>query len=704
MRTYLLIGACLVAVFAYCVPAKAGEDEQKIKINLAGLDLATVAKQVERVTKKSFLFDENVLRNKRVTLQSDTPISATEFYRVFQSVCQMNGLALVPVEGAGINLEKIVNAQGALKEPGTQPVLIRGDLLPSGDTLVSYLAKLKYASAQRVMPVLTPALSSTGTVLQIANTDLLMISDVSSSIKRAEKILALLDVPGEPVTMQAVPVLHIGVDKAQTFLNEFIQAVTKLKTGEANKDRIVMIKDERLNMLHLIGPDSEVKQARDFLKAVDVDSPAAKRTIRYYKLNNVPVKEIVDYVTQLLGVALSARSTTEKPASDSPAPSFPQAPAAQPHAAPAVPPVQPPVASTTRKSAAPVGRTADKKFDSADIPADIIPVEGLNTLVVAGDPTVHLEVEAILKNLDRRKGQVLIEVAIVQVSGDDSFDLGVEGIKLKGSDDDKYKGDVGTGFGIGTQSDTRERGFPTELALSAISGGAFRFVNADRLQVVISALAGKTNVSIVSQPLLLVNDNEEASFTTKVSQPTTTTSQGTATTNVSFSGFADATTSLQITPHISPDNYINLEITQTFEEFTGAAAGPGIPPPKVSNNAETKISVPDRQTIVIGGFTRDSSSDTRTGVPGLMNVPGLGKLFSRENKRKITSRLYLFVRPKILATENFEDLKAASSKKKEDVEQLTRKSNIKEEIQERLNPRAEVIEEDLDRAGEGNNK
>jgi len=319
----------------------------------------------------------------------------------------------------------------------------------------------------------------------------------------------------------------------------------------------------------------------------------------------------------------------------------------------------------------------------AMLPADIIPVDGLNTLVVAGDATVHKEVEQILLNLDRRKGQVLIEVAIVQVTGDDSLDLGVEFLglnDLKG----RKQSDFGSGFGLGTQSDSMLRGFPTDTVLPGFTGAAFRFIKEDQFQVMLRALATKSNVSIVSQPLLLVNDNEQATFTTKVSEPTITTSQGTATTNTSFAGFADATTSLKITPHVSPDGYVNLEVNQTFEEFTGASAGNGIPPPKVSNDANTKVAVPDRQTIVIGGFTRDSSTETKTGVPGLSQIPGIGKFFSRESKRKTVSRLYLFVRPKILSTTEFEDLKDESRSKKDDVEQLTRKSRIKEAVKEKI--------------------
>lgn len=668
----------------------AAEEEPKVKINFAGIDLVTVAKQVERITKRSFLYDENTLRNKRVTLQSDGSIGADEFYRVFQAVCQMNGLSIISVEGAGIKLEKIVSAQSAFKEPGMQQVLVRGEQLPSGDALVSYLVKLKHTSVTKVMAVLTPVLSANGSALQVPNTDLLMINDAASSLKRAEKILLLLDVPGETVVTAAVQIVHIDTDKAQRFLSEYVQALAKVKTGDAPRDRLAMLKDERLNILHLIGIESEVKQAQAFLKTIDVESPGQRRTIRYYKLNNVPVKDIVDYVSQLLGVALQARTQTADIPVDIPAAQPSLDGAVRPRTEVPLPaPLLPPRAAVPRASRVPgLGSRSGKD----DLPADIIPVDGLNTLVVAGDETVHREVEGILKNLDRRKGQVLIEVAIVQVNGDGTLDLGVEGIRLKGSNKNEHFADVGTGFGIGKQGDPEGRGFPTESIISGITGSAFRFTTNDKLEVLVSALATKSNVSIVSQPLLLVNDNEDASFTTKVSQPTVTTSQGTATTNTSFSGFADATTSLKITPHISPDGYLNLEIEQTFEEFTGAPAGAGIPPPKVSNNASTRVSIPDRETIVIGGFTRDSSIDTASGVPGLMRIPGVGKLFSRENKSKTTSRLYLFVRPKILTKEGFGDLGQESEEKKRDVKKLSRDSEIKCEINEKLNHRADIIE------------
>src|SRR5262245_43360361 len=121
MRQYLAIAVFL----AYLAPVRA-QDEEKVKVSFSGIELEALAQQVERVTKKSFVVQEHLLKGKKVTLQSEKPITPDEFYRVFQSVCLMHGFALVPAPEANINLVKIVPAPLAAKEPGAQPVLARG--------------------------------------------------------------------------------------------------------------------------------------------------------------------------------------------------------------------------------------------------------------------------------------------------------------------------------------------------------------------------------------------------------------------------------------------------------------------------------------------------------------------------------------------------------------------------------------------------
>jgi len=694
LRASLFFLAAL-PLFAQEKPKPPAPAEEKVQVNFMGMDLDLVAQQVERVTKKSFLFQAELLRGKKVFLKSDTPIGPDEFYRVFQTICHMYGLVLVPVKGDRIDLVKIVQTQQAQKEPGAQPILTRGEALPPGDTLVYYLLAPRYISTTRAMSILGSAISSTGVLSQVAGTNLILLVDVSSAIGRAEHLLSLVDVPGELVLNLTVNLQFLSVAQAKAQLVEHLEAVEKASTGEAGKSRLITIADERLNTLDLYGPEPEVKKAEDYLKRVDREVPPARRTIQYYKLTNVPVLEVADTVRQLLGVALAARQGDEQRQAQGTAPALagrpnadlagrPQAPA--PAAAPPGP--TPPAAPTAAPAAhsRPAARLPGQGAQSLALQdIDVVPIEGLNTLVVVGKQSVHEEVKRIIENVDKRKGQVLIEVAIIQVTGDDSLTFGIEWLRQSTHGDGKqFNG--GTGFGGGTQTDATGAGFPTQQNLTSFTGGAFRYLNPGEVSILFTALTTKSNVNILSQPHLVVRDNEDADFTTKVSEPTVAVSQGTVGNITSFAGFAEAVTSLKIIPQISTGGYINLKITQNFEEFTGASTSTGVPPPKVSNSVTTNITVPDRYTAILGGFTRDAATETKSGIPLIKDIPLIGPLTGSNSTQVTRSRLYLFVRPRVMATDGFADLQAVSREKVGELRGFTTGSPIEGEVRRAFTP------------------
>jgi general secretion pathway protein D len=694
-------GMCFVLCGLLGAQEKKPDQEEKVTLNFTGMELEVVAQQVERVTKKSFLYQEQLLKGKKVTLKAETPIGPDEFYRVFQTICHMHGLVLVPVKGDNINLVKIVQTQQGQKESGDQPILARGEPLPRGDTLVYYLLAPKHIGTARAVAVLSSAITSTGVLQQVANTDLILLIDVAKAIERAEKLLSMVDLPGEAILSRIVQLSHLNAPQAKMQLGEHLQALEKAMTGETGKARLVVLPDERLNTLELMGPEWEVKQAEEYLKQIDRQLPPTRRTIQYYKLKNVAVADIADSVRQLLGLAIAASESEEaklrSPTAPSPLSGRPTAPLT---GAPTLPPGVVPPETRPQEAHKPdlarppaSGRTGIGRGGFPGMGAglnpdiEVVPLEGMNTLVVVGKESVQEDVKKILENLDKRKGQVLIEVAIIQVTGNDSLDTGIEALfNQKRQNGTQVNG--GTGFGQGTQADPGSVGFPTTQTVAGFTGGAFRYLKPDDISVLIKALATTSNVNILSQPLLLVNDGEDATFVTKVSEPTTATSQGTATTTTSFAGFADATTSLKIVPQISPGGYLNLKITQSFEEFTGTGSN-GVPPPKVSNNVTTIITVPDRYTAIMGGFTRDSVTDTRSGIPFLMDFPLIGPLMGSKSVQVSKSRLYLFVRPRILSVDGFADLKNASTEKVRDVRTFTQGSKIEGAVKDAFGPTGE---------------
>ncbi|HLY08742.1 MAG TPA: secretin N-terminal domain-containing protein [Planctomycetota bacterium] len=693
MRTALGI-ALLLGLLPPLGAQEKAPDEDKVKVSFSGIELEALAQQVERVTKKSFIFQEQLLKGKKVTLQSEKPITPDEFYRVFQSVCLMHSFALVPAPEENINLVKIVPAPQAAKEPGVQPVLTRGQALPSGDGVIYYVVTPKHISAQKTMAVVNTATSPTGVVVQVPNSDLVLVIDAATAVGRAEKLLAILDVPGEPIVVLPVPLSFLAAAQAKAQITEFVLAVDKIATGEQGRSRLEIMTDERLNQIHLIGHAEDVRRAEEYLKTLDRQLPTVQKTIAYYRLKNVGAKDIVDSVRQFLGLPPGAKNPDRKKSASANSP-LSGKPSRDLSGAPTLPnsvtpPLRPreemPEPGTTLPDAAAPGAPPAKPVPS-DI--EVFALEAQNTLVVIANQAAHEEVKRILENLDRRRPQVLIEVAILQVTGDDSLDMSVDVLFKNGPGTSQG----GIGSGGATQADPKGTGFPTQQTASSFTGGAFRYLRADEISTLIKLVATQSRVNILSQPLLLVNDTEDANFTTKVSEPTTVTSQGTSTTQTSFAGFADATTSLTITPQVSPDGYINLKITQSFEEFSGQGSGNGVPPPKVSNNVTTMITVPDRHTAILGGFTRDSSTDTRTGIPILMDIPLIGWLTGSRSTQLTKSRLYLFVRPRVLSTEGFEDLKAASLEKARSAQPLIEDPRMQAEVRGALLPKDSGIRE-----------
>ncbi len=301
LATLLLAGA-----------AAAAQEQDKVKVEFEDVDLEALAQQVERVTKKTFVFPQALFQGRKVTLRSEKPITPDEFYRVFQSVCLMHGFALVPSPEENIHLVKIVPAAQAAKEPGAQPVLARGQPLPPGEGTIFFVLTPKHVTGQRATTVVQPALSPSGQLVNIPNTDLVLVIDASSAIQRAEKLLALVDVPGDPILAVPIVLQQLAAAQAKTQVTEFVQAFERVATGEQGRSRLEVLADERLNQVHLVGREPDVKRAQEYLAQLDRQIPAVQRTIGYYRLRNVAVQDIADSVRQFLGLAVAAKESARR--------------------------------------------------------------------------------------------------------------------------------------------------------------------------------------------------------------------------------------------------------------------------------------------------------------------------------------------------------------------------------------------------------
>jgi type IV pilus assembly protein PilQ len=268
------------------------------------------------------------------------------------------------------------------------------------------------------------------------------------------------------------------------------------------------------------------------------------------------------------------------------------------------------------------------------------------------------DIEELITSLDTRTPQVLIESRIVQATLDFIRELGVQwGLNYRASaatgnptgatfPSSVDVGGVNVGSPFGTAADNFIIDLPA--AVGTGGGGAIGLVlgsltGAFDLDIRLSALENKGDGRILSSPKVLTLDNQPARIEQGVSIPFLSVSAAGTQTQ-----FVDATLRLEVTPHVTNDNRILMEIRVTDNApdptITGANGQPSIR----RNEAETQALSSDGETIVIGGIFKRDVSERIAGVPWFSRVPLLGWLFRRETTLDQRRELMVFITPRIV--------------------------------------------------------
>ncbi|MCC6544472.1 MAG: type IV pilus secretin PilQ [Nitrospirae bacterium] len=278
---------------------------------------------------------------------------------------------------------------------------------------------------------------------------------------------------------------------------------------------------------------------------------------------------------------------------------------------------------------------------------DITIDERTNTLIVKDVADKHEEISNLLKTLDRPTPQVLIEARIVQADTNFARDLGVQWGGNYASNPGDYNMSVVSGP-TGTVS-APTTGFAVNLPATGIAGtkGSVGFTigktigDAFNLDLRLSAGETKGLTKILSAPKIATLDNREAIIQQGESIPYKTYSQeGTKT------EFIDATLTLKVTPKVTPDGHISMNINIT-KNRQGSIIVEGTPSIN-KKEATTEVLVKDGETTVIGGIYELSDSDNASMLPWMNKIPILGWLFKNTSQSNIKSELLIFITPKII--------------------------------------------------------
>ncbi len=270
-----------------------------------------------------------------------------------------------------------------------------------------------------------------------------------------------------------------------------------------------------------------------------------------------------------------------------------------------------------------------------------------NSLIIKDVESAFLEIEKLLKTVDRPTPQVLIDARIVEVNSSFVKELGIQwGINwLSPNTLLRIGGPTGMPGGSGFTGTNYMVNLPA--AVSAGSGGAIGlgYMNAQRtlsLDLQLSALEATGKGKVVSNPRIVTLDNQEAVIRQGKQIPVKTVSaEGTQTTTL------NAVLELKVKPHITPDGSIQMKLDTKKDEPDFTRVVEGIPTID-TKQATTDVLIKDGETLVIGGIFKKSEQASEGGVPLLSKIPILGWLFKKQRTSEDTNELLIFITPRII--------------------------------------------------------
>ncbi len=641
-----MLGAAIVpppGAFAQTAPAAKAQPQAKgrfvggepVTLNFVNADIEAVSRAMGAILKQQFVVDPRV--KGQITLFSEQPITPREAYLNY--LAALRGLGFTVVEVGG--LFKVVPEADAKLQTGT---VVVGETGRRGDQILTQVFKLNHENANNLVPVLRPLISPNNTINANPGNNSLVITDYADNLQRIGKIIAAMDTPaaGE---VEVIALRHAVAADLAPIVQRLADAgggTAAVPGAPAGGATSSVIADSRNNSLLVkAGSPARMASIRSLVERLDQppQGSAAAGNIWVVHLRNADATKLAQVLRAAFagGSGGGGSTSTSSPLTATPA-------------------TQPAVTAggASPQATTPVGASAGPSTGGF-IQAD----PSTNSLIITAAEPLYRQVRAMIEQLDSRRAQVYIESMIVEVSGDNAADFGLQWQGLLGNSGDKYGLAAGTNLAIGgpsiialsqtaAGSGTTLPGEGINIALIKNYGGTYA------LAALARALQTQANTNIVSTPNLITLDNEEAKIVVGENVPFITgqfTNTGTATTSP-FQTIErkDVGITLRIKPQIGEGGTVRMTIyqEQSAVKATTAAGTSNAGPSTTKRSIESTVVVDDGAILVLGGLISETYTDTKAQVPLLGDIPFIGALFRSEKREKARSNLMVFLKPTIM--------------------------------------------------------
>ncbi|WP_092389782.1 type II secretion system secretin GspD [Halopseudomonas salegens] len=569
--------------------------DEELTLNLRDAEINGLIEIVSQEIGINFIVDPRV--RGQVNVVSGAPIRRGDLYDLFLGVLKSYGFAAV--EGADGSVRIVPDIQAKENEvPG-----LTAD--SRGDDMITHVISVKHINAGQLVRILRPLVPKGGHLAAAAESNSLVIADTAANVRRIQSLIERIDLESME-DFELVKLQHgSAVDMVRII--EGLDA----QPGEEFNQRSRLIADERTNTVVLRGDPETRRALRSMIERLDVEGEGGATQVHYLRYANA------EEVAEVLRGIAEGRD-------------------------------EPQYQQTGSSSAGGSTSSSSRQQNLIRIQAH----ESTNSVVIFGPAEISRELSGIIRQLDIRRAQVLVEAVIAEVSYDRARELGVQwgfgnertGVGIINFNRSQGLLDLGAGINSFLEGNISS---PPSIGSGATLGG-IGSLGSSQIALLVSALQGDSSSNILSTPSLLTLDNEEAEIVVGQNVPFVVGR------SVEDSGQAfdtiqreDVGIKLRIRPQINEGNAVRLEIAQEVSQIAPGVTGAA---DIVTNtrNLSTHVMVDDDQLIVLGGLIDDQMVETRDQVPGLGNIPGLGRLFRYDTARQEKRNLMIFIRPVIV--------------------------------------------------------
>lgn len=570
--------------------------------------LVELTKHMQKLTGLNLILDKGV--QGRISISAPTAITVGDAWRAFLTALNTNGYTLVKTG----EFYKIVQAKDIRYTPTK---IYTGPYTPDTENYVMRIIPLKNINSTEVTRSFRPFMSRFGRIIDIKQTNTIIVQDTGSNIQRLLRLITFIDIPGFEETLHIIPVKNSSAQEIANLLDKILKGdSTRGRQGATGrnlkKEEKVskIISEPRTNSIIAMANAQGAKQLRRLIKKLDVKVVSSHGSqIHVYYLKYAEATKVATTLSNLTSGAGSTKKSKIQ------------------------------------------NNNEDSLFNNkVKVTAD----EDNNALVITASPTDYRTIEDVINKLDIARDQVFVEAMIMETTVSKGDNWGVSYIGQYGSGNARRAGFSGDADLMGLLSNkiTNLSG----LFIGAGLGGTVNLnIGGNTMKVntvngLISAIAQSSSTNVLATPQILALDNEEAEFEVGEKIPvqeSTNSSNG----STSFTTKTqNVTLNLKIKPQINKETkMIKLKITQKIDDFSNrpvnnTAGGVAT----TTRTVNTTVFVRDNDTIAMGGLMRDRESVVTSKIPLLGDIPVLGWLFKNKKKSRDKVNLLFFLTPKIL--------------------------------------------------------